>query len=1790
MMKPNLLSKILLLVLAIFISVFAQGQSDGDYRSRASRNWNQNTCWQVMSGGSWGNCAFGDYPGASAGARTVYILNNHRIRITADVPNSIGELRIDGGGSDSYLLFNSGFSLSVTGETYLNSNSNNDQKAIFVDAGIFNTGSVNANSSGNSNTRDAYIRISTGTVTVNTNIALNSTNRRTYIKFTGAGLLYVGGTISGGTITTANGGGTSAPTSGTVIYNGSSAQAIGSYTYYNLTTDNSAGFTLGGNITINNNLTMTRGDISTGASTFLLANSSAGALLYNSGTITGIFRRAINTPTGTTYLYPVGTSSSYNPLKITFTNITAGNLAIQYQALDIGTAGLPLNDAGTIITDRHPTGYWTMTALSGLASINYSVNLNYSGFTGVDALSRILKRTNGGNLSLDGTHGSVSNPEITRTGMSGISTTTTDLAIGSSSSDPIFITQPSDATGCNPSFVVSVTGTPTLTYQWQEDNGSGFTDISNGGIYSGATTNSLSITGADLTMDGYLYRCIATDGNSNSTSSNSATLTYSPIVSMGYSYSMDVILDAASGSDDLTDFPALISFTDPLLRSVANGGHVSNANGYDIIFTDQNGSKLDHELESYNPATGEYIGWVRLPLLSNSSTTTIKMLYGNPSVTTDQSVVTVWTSNFKGVWHLNGSDYTDATEYSNDGTQNATSNVTGQIAGGRGFNGSNSYIQVGTNGFVPNDNNQTISIWGYYTTSPSGNRNLISFQNATAGSAIQLGFRGGNAVAWKWGGATLASAGAAPSPNAWHYYVYTYDGTTSRIYIDGVEKGNSTVAPQTALPSEGNIGRYNPGEYFSGNLDEPRFSISPKSAGWILTEYNNQSNPSGFISLGSETDNSLLATIGLCSSSFTLDQAYPAGGSYSGTGVSGTNFNASTAGVGTHTITYSYTDINGCSGSADKEIVVTAVPSAPTAVDTDCCISNIADLTATGTNLKWYSDAALTTLVGRGTPFATGQTAAGTYTYYVTQTINGCESSSTTVNLVVHSSIVIVTQPQAEIICDGENATFTVGASGYNLTYQWQEDGVDITDGGIFSGATTATLTLTDPGVISNGKSYSVNIYGSCGTSPLASNSVLLTVTPLPVATFSYTGSPYCINASNPLPTFSGGGVAGTFSSTAGLVFVSTSTGEVDLTSSTAGTYTVTNTIAAAGGCGIVIETSPITISADLTWTGSVDSDWNTVGNWSCGYIPIATTDVTIPNVANKPVLSTGAVGTLNNLTIDSGSSLIITSNTIQVSGTIINNGTLDAGSAIVEMNGSLWQAIGVNVFDANTIMDLKINNPAGVSLFGPLNVTGIVTAQNGDLFSGGNLTLVSTASQTALVDGSGTGDITGNVTMQRYLDSGFGYKYFSSPFQDATVGEFGDDMDLTSSFPNFYRYDESRASSGWVGYTTATDPLNPLEGYSINFGSVATPNTVDVTGVVNNGPLSVTLYNNNNTYTKGFNLIGNPYPSALDWDAASGWTKTQIDNAVYYFRASATDQYGGTYSSYVNGISSDPGVATNIIPSMQAFFVHVTDGAFPVTGTLGLTNSVRTNDLTHPFLKSKVMSSRFLIRLTANFSTGNTSEDPMVIYFDHDAQASFDSDMDALKLMNTEMAMPNLYSIVSGGEKLSINALPEMDDTTLYVPLGLKTYIPGEITFKIRENENLPEGMNIFLRDATTGTTINLIEDKEYKITLVAGEYIDRFYLGFQRSTTDINDLEEAIDFFTVYSSQAMINATVNRLDGRDGLISVFDLGGRQVFSRKVYDIGNYDIDPGLKSGVYVIRFYSGKLSTAKKIFIGIR
>ena len=115
--------------------------------------------------------------------------------------------------------------------------------------------------------------------------------------------------------------------------------------------------------------------------------------------------------------------------------------------------------------------------------------------------------------------------------------------------------------------------------------------------------------------------------------------------------------------------PVLISGTFPYLASIASGGRVQNINGYDIVFTsDAAGlNQLDHEIDSYNPATGAAAFWVGVPLLSHTTDTTIYMWYGNSAVQLSQeNKPGVWVNGYVGVWHLTGSS-TDSTTNANHG-------------------------------------------------------------------------------------------------------------------------------------------------------------------------------------------------------------------------------------------------------------------------------------------------------------------------------------------------------------------------------------------------------------------------------------------------------------------------------------------------------------------------------------------------------------------------------------------------------------------------------------------------------------------------------------------------------------------------------------------------------------------------------------------------------------------------------------------------------------------------------------------------------------------------------------------------------------------------------------------------------------------------------------------------------------------------------------------------------------------------------------------------------------------
>ena len=559
-------------------------------------------------------------------------------------------------------------------------------------------------------------------------------------------------------------------------------------------------------------------------------------------------------------------------------------------------------------------------------------------------------------------------------------------------------------------------------------------------------------------------------------------------------------------------------------------------------------------------------------------------------------------------------------------------------------------------------------------------------------------------------------------------------------------------------------------------------------------------------------------------------------------------------------------------------------------------------------------------------------------------------------------------------------------------------------------------------------------------------------------------------------------------------------------------------------------------------------------------------------------------------LIIPSGGYMIANNGNIVVTANWVNNGSFTSNGGTLIFAGAV-QTLGGTSSTQFTNLTIAAGSNTKIISSGQM-VNGIVLS-NDTLNANGNLTLLSTAAQTALVSGSGSGEVIGNLTMQRYLPSGFGYKYFSSPFTSDMVNDFSSEINLATSFPDVYSFNENLSSAGWVNYTNPSGLLAPLAGYAVNFGSSSAPLTVSLTGVVNNHTISSpTLYNHNQTYTLGFNLVGNPYPSPIDWNAAGGWTKTNIDNAIYFFSNGTVSQYTGTYSSYVNGVSSN-GIASNIIAAMQGFFIHVSNGTFPVSGLLAVNNTARNLNLTTMFFDYTVPQAPSpFIRLSAGFYDLGPDGDPAAFYFKAGADGAFDKQLDALKLMNTHPGIPNLYAIATDTARLSIYALPDTFDSVETVPLGLTTAQDGYISFKATDIENMPAGLYVYLSDTKTGIRQDLQNAPPYRLYLASGEYKNRFFLNFSTKEPAQGGSSGTLSngSFNAYSAGGTLFVNGGLNPGETGEVRVINLLGQVVLRTEISGNNNQQLNSNFAPGIYLVNFSAPEGIQTKKVLIGIR
>ncbi len=566
------------------------------------------------------------------------------------------------------------------------------------------------------------------------------------------------------------------------------------------------------------------------------------------------------------------------------------------------------------------------------------------------------------------------------------------------------------------------------------------------------------------------------------------------------------------------------------------------------------------------------------------------------------------------------------------------------------------------------------------------------------------------------------------------------------------------------------------------------------------------------------------------------------------------------------------------------------------------------------------------------------------------------------------------------------------------------------------------------------------------------------------------------------------------------------------------------------------------------------------------------------------------------------------TTGAIQVAGT-----RTYSNDATYEYIGGDAQTTGTGL--PSRVRGLTVNNAASVTLNnGGVSVAQLVTLTNGNLITSTSqmLTLLSTPTAgTALVVNT-NGAVTGPATMQRAIDpafnSGAGYRHYSSPVVSTMLSDLASNTpsfnpvfntayntatnpSATVPFPNVYAYDQSRVTSAAntaaafdMGFVVpqASDVMTVLGGYTVNIGASS---VVDLMGTFNNGTQTRGSLARGTQVQSGWQLLGNPYPSPLDFSQTAGITRTNLDDAVYVYQS--TGQYVGQYRGYVNGMGGSP-----LVAAMQGFFMRVTTPG-STNGSLTLTNAARvtTFSTTPSFNRTTATDPRPQVTLSLQ---GNSLQfaDETSVYFEQGATAGFDSHFDAYKLANSSGM--NISSYITGSE-LSINGLTPLNAAVpTTVPLNVQVPSTGTYTLNATNLANFASATQVLLLDAETGARINLTQQPLYSFTAAATAMPGRFSLYFGPATAlAVNNaaMAQLVQLFPNPAHDSFTLVVPAELDRSTVTATLYNQLGQVVLQRKLAmtaagATAQFNVS-GLALGVYTLQLAGSDAKVSKRLVI---
>ncbi len=428
-----------------------------------------------------------------------------------------------------------------------------------------------------------------------------------------------------------------------------------------------------------------------------------------------------------------------------------------------------------------------------------------------------------------------------------------------------------------------------------------------------------------------------------------------------------------------------------------------------------------------------------------------------------------------------------------------------------------------------------------------------------------------------------------------------------------------------------------------------------------------------------------------------------------------------------------------------------------------------------------------------------------------------------------------------------------------------------------------------------------------------------------------------------------------------------------------------------------------------------------------------------------------------------------------------------------------------------------------------------------------------------------------------------YNWHYISTPVSTLPTNIFtGVTLDLAQFIENL---PEGDLVEGWVafdGYNYSTtemsgpafSSLTPGKGYDLY---TEEDEIFTFGGQFNMADMPVNLaYRTGAPRLYGYNLLGNPFSSGLDWN--------DVINSVYfdYPAETSTSIYFTrnnepcTYAAGV-GIPSD---VNGIIPPMQGFFTKT----YNTGNTITLPAAARTHDNIHDRYKGP----EEIIPLVRLAVSEGEMKDETVVRFDEKAKVDLDYNYDALKVFMS----PSRTAIYSTGadSKYAINGQP-FPGVFVEIPLAVNFVSSGSHTINSTQLQGL-DNYKVELIDKTAGLNIDLRTSNSLTLTASAGVISDRFILKISNIATGIEDPVNTVKPFSIYQAGNMINIQplADEWDGKTGSVRLLDLTGKPVSLKNNTEFWKTSVlqipEPEVQ-GIYIVEIRSGMLRYTGKVVV---